>query len=86
MHESTLMKGLMRQIISMAAAHRAERIASIQVTLGALSNITPSHFTGHFVEASRGSVAEGARLDITCSDNFADPHAQDIMITGLEVA
>lgn len=86
MHESSLMKGLMKQILAVAEAHRAKQVESVGVVLGALSNITPEHFNEHFVEAAEGTLAEGARLDITCGTDLTDPHAQDIVITGVEVA
>lgn len=86
MHESAMMKGLLKQITVAAKSHRAARVASVRVALGALSNITPAHLTEHFVEAAQGTIAEGATLDITCSEDIADPHAQDIMILSVEVA
>lgn len=86
MHESSMMKGLLKQITAAAQSQRAARVASVQVVLGALSNITPAHFIEHFVEVAQGTIAEGAILDITCSEDIADPHAQDIMIVSVEVA
>lgn len=86
MHESSLMKGLMRQILAEAESHDAKRVASVGVVLGALSNITPAHFGEHFADAARGTIAEGASLEITSAEDIADPHAQDIMITSVEVS
>ncbi len=86
MHESSLMKGLMRQILAAAESHQARNVISIHVLLGALSNITPTHFGEHFVQAAHGTLAEGALLDITCATDITDPHAQEIVITGVEVA
>jgi hydrogenase nickel incorporation protein HypA/HybF len=80
------MKGLMRQILAEAQSHHATRVASVGVALGALSNITPTHFSEHFSDAARGTIAEGAILVITNADDITDPHAQDIMITSVEVA
>jgi hydrogenase nickel incorporation protein HypA/HybF len=85
MHESSLMKGLMRQILVEAESHDAKRVASVGVVLGALSNITPAHFSEHFVEAARGTIVEGATLVIRSAEDITDPHAQDIMITSVEV-
>lgn len=85
MHESSLMKGLMRKIMAEAELHRAKRVASVGVVLGALSNITPAHFSEHFDEAARGTIVEGAILQIACAEDITDPHAQDIMITSVEV-
>lgn len=86
MHESSLMKGLMRQILIEAESHHAKRVASVSVVLGALSNITPAHFSEHFVEAARGTIVEGATLEIAYAVDITDLHAQDIMITSVEVS
>lgn len=85
MHESSLMKGLMKQILTQMDAHQGRRVTGVQITLGALVNMTPSHLNEHFTEAAAGTPAENARLDITVADNPADPHALDITITGVEV-
>lgn len=86
MHESSLMRGLMKQILAVAESHNAGRVLSIGVKLGALANITPAHFKEHFIEASQGTLAEGARLDITGSSDITEAHAQQIIITDVEVA
>jgi hydrogenase nickel incorporation protein HypA/HybF len=86
MHEASLMKGLMRQILTEADSHHATRVVSVRVALGALSNITSAHFSEHFLEAAKGTFVEGAALEISNATDLMDPHAQDIMITGVEVA
>lgn len=85
MHESSLMKGLMKQILAEAESHHAKRVESVGVVLGALSNITPAHFSEHFIDAARGTIVEGATLEIANAVDITDPHAQDIMITSVEV-
>ena len=86
MHESSLMQGLMRQILAEAESHHAKRVESVGVVLGALSNITAAHFSEHFIEAARGTIAEDAALKIANAEDITDPHAQDIMITSVEVS
>jgi hydrogenase nickel incorporation protein HypA/HybF len=85
MHELSLMADLMRKIGSIAREQRASRIVSVKVKLGALSHISPAHFHDHFLHAARGSLAEGARLDIEVLSNPADPHAQEILLDSIEV-
>ena len=85
MHELSLIADLMRKIGAIAREHRANRIVSVKVKLGALSHISPAHFHGHFLHAARGSLAEGARLDIEVLSNTADPHAQEILLDSIEV-
>jgi hydrogenase nickel incorporation protein HypA/HybF len=85
MHEAGLMRGLMRQIEEIAAAQSAERVVAVSVWLGALSQMSPEHFEAHFREASQGTLAEGARLAATASDDVAHAHAMDVMLQSIEV-
>ena len=52
MHESSLLKGLMTQIGNIARQHNSDKVVSVKIRLGALSNISPDHFREHFVHAS----------------------------------
>lgn len=85
MHEMSLMKDLMAKVITVVNDNQARRAVAVDVWLGALSHISPEHFTEHYEEAARGTVAEGARLNITTSDDLNDPHAQDILLKNIEV-
>ena len=85
MHEATLMAGLMRRIAAIAKAELAGRITGVSVRLGALSHISAEHFAEHFEHASRGTVAEGARLTVKVSDDMHDVNAQDILLEDVEV-
>jgi hydrogenase maturation protease len=64
----------------------AERIVAVKVRLGALSHISASHFREHFVQGTRGTKAEGARLDVEVSEDSEDPRAQDILLQSIEVS
>jgi len=59
MHEMSLMKDLMGKIISVVHDNGAKRAVRVDVWLGALSHISPEHFTEHYVEAAKGTVGEG---------------------------
>jgi hydrogenase nickel incorporation protein HypA/HybF len=85
MHEASLMADLMRQIESVAAAEGAARVVGISVWLGALSHLSEDHFAEHFQQAAAGTIAEGARLDVTVSDDAHDAAAQDIRLQSVEV-
>jgi hydrogenase nickel incorporation protein HypA/HybF len=85
MHEAGLMRGLMRQIEEIAAGQSAERVVGVSVWLGALSHMSPEHFEEHFREASLGTLAEGARLQATASDDLAHPNALDVVLESVEV-
>jgi hydrogenase nickel incorporation protein HypA/HybF len=85
MHEAGLMKALMRRISEIAAAQGARRVQGVTVWLGALSHMSPEHFAEHFAQASAGTLAEGARLSATQSDDVDHPHAQSILLESIEV-
>jgi hydrogenase nickel incorporation protein HypA/HybF len=86
MHEFSLMADLLRKIEAVAREQKADRVLAVQVRLGALSHISAGHFREHFIEGTRGTLAEGARLEVAVSNDLDDPHAQDILLEGLEVA
>ena len=86
MHELSLIADLMRKIEAVAREHQATRITGVRVKLGALSHISADHFREHFAQAARGTVAEGARLEIEVLTDMSDPHAQDILLDSVEIA
>ena len=85
MHEASLMTNLMRQICEVAAAEQASRVVGIKVWCGALSHMSPDHFAEHFAQAAAGTLAEGAALDVTVSDDLTDLRAQDIVLESVDV-
>jgi hydrogenase nickel incorporation protein HypA/HybF len=85
MHERALMTDLMREIEAVARADGAERVTRVSVRLGALSHFTPEHFREHFVDASRGTLAEGAVVDAVLADDLDDPRAGGVVLESLEV-
>ena len=85
MHERALMHDLMREIEAVAHADGATRVTKIEVRLGALSHFTPEHFREHFVEASRGTLAEGAEVAATLATSIDDPKAAGVLLECVEV-
>ena len=85
MHERSLMVSLMAQIEAIARVHQAQRVIRVDVTLGPLAHISPAHFREHFQEASQGTICEGAELVIQEATDPTDPHAQEILLTSIEI-
>jgi hydrogenase nickel incorporation protein HypA/HybF len=79
------MKTLMRRVEDLAREHGARRITRIAVKLGALSHFSPDHFREHFEQASRGTVAEGASLEIELLTDISDPRAQDVIVESVDI-
>ncbi len=85
MHERALMTDLMREIEEVARVDGATRVTRVSVRLGALSHFTQEHFREHFVDASRGTVAEGAAVDAVLADDLDDPRATGVVLESVEV-
>jgi hydrogenase nickel incorporation protein HypA/HybF len=85
MHEFSLIKDLIRKIISIAHEQRASKVVAVTVKLGALSHISPDHFREHFNHATRGTVAEEARLNINIVNDMNDPRSQEVLLENIEV-
>lgn len=85
MHERALMIDVMRKIEEVAGTHGATRVSRVAVRLGPLSHFTVEHFREHFVDASRGTIAEGAEVDAVVDDEITGPHARDVVLETVEV-
>ncbi|MFN8177581.1 MAG: hydrogenase/urease maturation nickel metallochaperone HypA [bacterium] len=85
MHERALFEDLMRRIAELGAREGGRRIVAVKVRLGRLSHFTPEHFREHFEDASRGTLAEGARVDAVMLEDLADPHATSVVLESVEV-
>lgn len=85
MHEASLISSLMRRIDEAVKNERAKKVVGVSVWIGALSHMSAEHFAEHFERAAAGSVAEGARLEVTVSDDVAHANAQDILLEKIEL-
>ena len=85
MHETGIVRDLVRRMETAARDARAVRITGVAVWLGALSQFSPEHFREHFDDEARGTLAEGAALSIERSTDFAHPRAQDVMMQSLDL-
>jgi hydrogenase nickel incorporation protein HypA/HybF len=84
-HERALMVDLMKKIVSVAHENGGVRVVRITVRLGALSHFTPEHFREHFVDASRGTLADGAEVDAVLEDDVHAPNADGVVLESVEV-
>jgi hydrogenase nickel incorporation protein HypA/HybF len=85
-HELSLMADLLRKVESVAAQEGTTAVTAISVRLGALSHMSPAHFREHWEHAARGTVAEGAAIEIETASDPTDPHAEDILLRSVDVA
>lgn len=85
MHETGLIRDLVHRLEAAARDAEAERVASVTVWLGALSQMSAEHFREHFVAEARGTVAEGAALILEVSDDFTDPEALSVVLRSVQL-
>ena len=85
MHEHALMADVTRKLEQTAVEAGADRVTRVVVHLGALSHFTPEHFQEHFVDATRGTVAEGAEVVATLDTDITARDAADVMVESVEL-
>ena len=64
MHELSIACSLVKAAIEEAARHGVTRVARVDVVLGALSGVEMEALTFCFPAVARGTVCEGATLDV----------------------
>ena len=71
MHEMSLTESLLRLIEEQAATQRFDRVRTVRLEIGLLSHADPEAIAFCFAAASRGTRAQGARLEILRSPGRA---------------
>jgi len=85
MHETSLIPNLIEKIEAVAKENAATRITSVELAIGALAAISPDHLKEHFDEAVPGTLAEGAELKITISEDPLAPESNSVRLTSVEI-
>lgn len=89
MHEAGLARDLIRRAEDLAVAEGARRVTAVTVRIGGLANVTGEHLREHFVTEARGTMAEGAIVEVvegpSGEEAISDPHALDLLLVGIEV-
>lgn len=85
MHETALVRDIVRRIDDLAHATNARRVTGAKVWLGALSHLSAEHFREHFAVEARDTLAAGAVLDIEVSEDPDDPHAQHVRLQSVDL-
>ena len=85
MHETSLIPDLIAKIEAVARENGAARITAVDVQIGALAMIGPDHLKEHFMDAAEGTIAEGAELRLTLSEDPLDPEAGSLLLKAVEV-
>jgi hydrogenase nickel incorporation protein HypA/HybF len=79
------MDDLVRKVEEVAHENGGVRVVRITVRLGALSHFTPEHFREHFADASRGTLADGAKVEAVLDEDVRAPSADRVVLESVEV-
>jgi hydrogenase nickel incorporation protein HypA/HybF len=71
MHEMSLAEGVREIVEDAARAHGARRVGVVRLEIGRLSQVEVEAMRFAFEVVQRGTVAEGARLEIVETDGTA---------------
>lgn len=85
MHERALMRDVVERIVQVAESEGASGVTKVSVRLGALSHFSPEHFREHYVDAARGTLAEGASVEATLDEDITAPDAQAVVVESVEL-
>jgi len=85
MHETALVRDVVRRINDLARGTNARRVTGARIWLGALSHLSPEHFRQHFAVEAQDTPAAGAVLDIEVSDAPDDADAQHIRLESVDL-
>ncbi len=85
MHEASLAADLVCRIKEIAYAQGAHRVLSVRVQVDDMAFLSRDHLMDHFVLACRGTVAEGARLEVKATDENGFTGGMGLLLESLEV-
>jgi hydrogenase nickel incorporation protein HypA/HybF len=85
MHEGTLINELVHKVAAIAEAEHAQKVTVVAVRVGDFSHVSPDHLREHFEHAARGTIVQGARLDIDVVHDTNDPLALEVMLNSVEI-
>lgn len=84
MHELSIVRDVVRRAEVIAREQGANRVVEVTLRQGQLSGLSADVLRRHFAEAARGTVAEGARLEVLPVDGIING-AQELMLVSVEV-
>jgi hydrogenase nickel incorporation protein HypA/HybF len=85
MHETALVRDVVRRIEDLATAIGARRVTGARVWLGALSHLSAEHFREHYAIEAQDSIAASATLSIKVSSDLDHPHAQHVRLESVDL-
>jgi hydrogenase nickel incorporation protein HypA/HybF len=85
MHETALVRDVVRRIEDLARKTGAHRVTGARIWLGALSHVSAEHFREHFTIEALGTAAAKATLAIEVSRDLVHPNAQHVRLESVDL-
>jgi hydrogenase nickel incorporation protein HypA/HybF len=85
MHETALVRDVVRRIEDLARTTHTSRVTGAKIWIGALSHLSSEQFREHFAIEAQGTIAAGAVLNIEVSEDPDDPHAQHVRLESVDL-
>ena len=85
MHESRLVMDIVEEAVRVATLNDSESVIEMQVSIGALSHVTPLSLESHLGEAAVGTPIENAMFTITKSTDRYASDALDVRLVSMRV-
>lgn len=85
MHESGLIQPLVDRVLELAREAGARRVLRVTLRLGPLCQLSGPHLAGHFREATAGTMAAGAALELVTGNDPLAATAQSLVLESVEV-
>jgi Zn finger protein HypA/HybF involved in hydrogenase expression len=85
MHESRLVTDIVDEAVRVVVLNDSESVHEMQVSIGALSHVTPLSLESHLREATAGTLLEDATFTITKSNDLYASDALDVRLVSLTV-
>jgi hydrogenase nickel incorporation protein HypA/HybF len=85
MHEEALLADLRRKLIEVTRREGGSPVRRVRLAVGALCHVTPDALRRRWPEVVDGTPAQGATLEVTVSEDPADPGAQSVRLVDLTV-
>ena len=83
MHEFSFAYNIFKVAEATAIKYNAKKITEVFLEIGELTLIVPDLLRRSFEIATKGSIAEGAKLNIQLGYNFLDVHIVEVIILKL---
>jgi hydrogenase nickel incorporation protein HypA/HybF len=85
MHETAWVNNLIQNVASVARREGAKRVVGVTVRLGPWSALSADHVRERFIDAARGTIAEGAWLAVSTAGEEAGPIERGEVLESIEI-